>query len=227
VRMRKSIIAIGTAAVLVTGIATTASAQPSGTLYARSNLCLLDEAQGVGYCLNDPDASTTNGELMQTWQRDNQGEPNNDWYAIDIGTVSGSSQWPFTSAHSSGNSESWNQEFNGDPVVMLNFAPYNSQTNYCAYADIDLSPGEGETATVNGYTCVQNALDQWWVITVQDGIQEYVNVRQTDDWVATAGSGLPLVGWPCMEGEYSSGALIGSESCVNSIYEDWNWYPRF
>jgi hypothetical protein len=222
----KAMVTIGASAALVVGLTIPASAQPSGTLYARSNLCLLDEAKGVGYCLNDPDASTTNGELMQTWQREDEGEPNNDWYAIDIGTVSAASQWPFSSKHSQGNSTSWNTMLNGDPVVMLNFAPYNVQTNYCAYADIDTN-SQGEPATVNGYTCVDSALNQWWVIVNNDGVQEYVNVRQTDDWVATAGSELPIVGLPCIEGEYENGGLIGSESCLGSVYQDWNWYPRY
>lgn len=215
--------ALFTGAVLAVGLTVPASAHarlaPAGLLKYKGNMCLFDDGRQVGWCVNDPDGTQVNGHFMQNWQRDQQGEPNNDWHGYQIGTVemaNGGWPWPNTLIELSTN-QPYDQIYSGKWVVQINFAPNDNDTNYCLYLDINPLTGGG---TVGGWSCNGSALNQWWV---SDGDGGYINVRGTWDHRNNGDSGSVA-----MEGEFTNGGTIGGDGYLPFYqYQEYHWYNRY
>lgn len=195
-----------------------AAAQPNGTITNQGNLCILDEQNLTGYCVNLPDGNNYNGAVLQNWARGAQGEPENDWTQYKVGTVTsagGGYPWP-SGLIENGSGRTYDSIYSGKWVVMEDYSPYNTPTNYCMAEETDSQNGNGHAV---GWTCGQTSLDQLWVST---GTGAYINVRGTED---TSENG--SVGYMVLEGSFENGGEIGIEVGVESAYEDYHWYRRF
>jgi hypothetical protein len=214
-RIISASLSLGAAALFGFLPSSTALAQPTGTIVNSGNMCVDDSAKNVGYCLNVPDGEQVSGHTMQTWQRDSQGEPNNDWDAVRVGTVSAT--YPFPPVASGLNSNYIN-----DPVVVLNFWKGGVQSNYCAYVDnYDTASGIG---TVLGGAC--NNSDNSNELLVQKG-NYYIAVSATVQSYSV-GDEDPIY----MEGDFTSGEYVhllvwDFAGTTSAAHYAWNWYPCF
>jgi hypothetical protein len=132
IKMRLKITAMITGLLTVIGAAlgigiqaTPASAQVS------VNICFppTSDTTGTGnnaQCWNDRNGAEQNGNAIQFWRNDAEGEMNNAWAGSIIGTVKdgeGGVFWPFQDG------SQLNSRYNGDPVYQFNLA---KNENWCA-----------------------------------------------------------------------------------------------
>lgn len=212
-RGKKALLAMAVSAAAALALALPANAQPSGTIVHQSNLCIVQN--NVGFCLNDTDGTRANNANMQMWQREAEGEPNNDWSAVRIGYVTSSWPWPAT-LQGPGAPSPWDQEYLGAWVVMLVASPYNTLSNYCAFGGFNAVV---EYGNVGGYSCNSGALNQMWVM---DGHGHYINVRDTED--ATNSNAVGVI---VLTGAFSSGVIATVDPYGGYSDQNFGWYPRF
>lgn len=230
-------------------------ATPSGIVINRpANPCVLKN--NLGWCINNTNNisefgnSQPNGNPIQQWQREPQGEPNNDWEYVEVGVVTPTNGgWPWPNTLLTPSSGEWSQAcgdrvaldqcFRGNSIGMFVFSPNAFVTNYCLAEDVT-SFGAGSGPAI-GWTCDDNSpptsLDQLWMgVVPSSGDNDcrvinctYVNVRGASDAASTNSTlGAPVL--------FSSGTRSGIHLVVVGMVPDsspvapgqaFAWYPCF
>jgi hypothetical protein len=199
--MRFRIVALITA--LLTGVcivlyATPALAQPS------VNICTPPTSDTTGsgdnaQCWNNQGGDARDGNPIQYWENDAQGQHNNAWVGTIIGTVKdgeGGVLWPFDDG------SQLNTRYNGDPVYQFQWA---ANENYCASQILfwDISEGYNKDGPLVLEQCASTTYQDF----VYSGERFIVAAGASDElYYDTHAVNAPV--WVGEENDTHSGAVV-------------------